>query len=121
MATTSLRPAPRKGASEWTCTYTRPDIPDNLTVYDEAGTPITVDGSGHWLSKDCVGPGGAHTFKTIYVGDRPPTEIRDEAFAHLDLPVPDIEMSPRPDLDQIVNIRTLLWTDQSLWRPHVST
>ena len=120
--TTRLRPVARRGASEWTCTYTRLDVPADLTVYDdETGTPVVADGTGHWLSKDCVGPGGAHTVKSIYVGDRPPTDVRDEALGHLDLPAPEIRMSPRPDLDQIVHIRTFLWTDEALWRPQVST
>ena len=121
--TSSLRPAAgRRGASEWTCTYRPVDVPANLTVFDdESGTPVQVDGTGRWLSKECVGPGGARTVKSIYVGDRPPTEVRDEALGRLDLPAPEIRMSPGPNLDQIVHIRTILWTDEALWRPQVST
>lgn len=121
---TATKPAAgrSRGASEWSCTYTRLDLPANLTVYDDGtGVPVPTDGNGRWLSKECVGPGGARTSKSIYVGDRPPTDVRDEALGRLDLPAPEIRMSPRPDLDQIVHIRTFLWTDEALWRPQVST
>lgn len=112
----------RRGASEWKCTYTRLDLPANLTVYDDqTGMSVQTDGNGHWLSKECVAPGGARTAKSVYVGDRPPTDVRDEALGRLELPAPEIRMSPRPDLDQIVHIRTFLWTDEALWRPQVST
>lgn len=120
--TTRLRSAGRRGASEWKCTYTRLDLPANLTVYDDqTGMPVQTDGKGRWLSKECLGPGGARTAKSVYVGDRPPTDVRDEALGRLDLPAPEIRMSPRPDLDQIVQVRTFLWTDEALWRPQVST
>lgn len=101
--------AGRRGAGEWRCTYARLDLPASLPVYDDqTGMPVRTDGSGRWLSKECVGPGGARTAKSVYVGDRAPTDVRDEALGRLDLPAPEIRMSPRPDLDQIVRIRTVL-------------
>ncbi len=115
------QPAPvRRAPSRWRCTYTPIDLGPDAVVYEEDGTPITVDGTGRWLNKECVND-TARTAKIVYVSPRDPVEARQEAFEHLELPTPQINMNPRADADQVVNIRTFMWTDRSLWAPQEST
>lgn len=122
VVTQRLQGAKANGPSEWTCAYTRLDIPAGMTVYDdETGLPVITTGKGHWTQRDCAGPGGVRTAKVMWVVPTAPTDVRNEAMAHLDLPQPIIEMSPKATWDQVVNVRTLLWTDPGIWRTRVST
>ncbi|MGH9157817.1 MAG: hypothetical protein ACRD1K_18725, partial [Acidimicrobiales bacterium] len=114
------QPMARRAPSRWRCTYNPIDLAPDVAVYEEDGTPIIVDGTGRWLAKECV-DGDARTGKMVYVKPRDPVEVRQEAFEHLELPTPQINMNPQPDADQVVTIRTFLWTDKDLWQPQEST
>lgn len=101
------------------CTYRPVDLPAGTVVYELDGTPIVVDGTGQWYDYDCVDADGGHTGGMVYSRPKSAEDLRNEARARL--AIPSLRPTLNPPGEQTVNFRSLLWVDQSAWRPASAT
>lgn len=101
------------------CTYKPANLPPGTVVYSPDGTPIVVDGTGQWFDYDCVDGDGGHTGGMVYSKPKSAEDLRNEARARLVMP--SLRPTLNPPGQQTVNFRSLLWVDQSAWRPASAT
>lgn len=99
------------------CTYNvltpgEADVAESMA--DSGIGPPRGDGDGTWYRKICTEDGRSSA--TIVWGASVDTEaLARRALNYTPLPAPRIGMNPPPERDQLVNLRTWLWVEDSTW------
>jgi hypothetical protein len=116
-----------EGSSErdpnvYVCTYT--DAPSSMTRGLMTGGPE----AGQFYIVSCTGPGlGSGKSIIVWLGNQvygvsegiTPTAVAQRAAASITLPSPVIKTDPATST--VVNIKTWLWIDSSIWHPWTAT
>lgn len=102
-------------SSSLRCTDTPLD-PANVALLGPGGPT-----AGNWIVPYCTGGGYINPERPIWVTDftprasASPATVARQAVAHLPLPSGTIRMSPDATHPQVVNERTWLWIDPTVW------
>src|SRR5437016_8170138 len=82
--------------------------------------PPKGTGAGAWYRQICVDSTGNSTGIVVWVPQAAPVNplaLAQQALGYTPMPPPRLGMSPPPGRDQLVNLTTFLWLDQSQWHP----
>lgn len=112
-----------RDAERLSCVYHPVEIPPGAQIYDVDGKPVTVDGRGRWYDKTCT-LGEAQFFGAttlVYVPERSPEQLRDEAFGKLRFPQTAVATNPPADAIHLVNVETWLHLADRSWNELTST
>lgn len=80
------------------------------------------DGPGAWFRKICFDDRGMSTATVIWIADRPdPAQLAEDALDRVPVPAPAVQLNPKAEQTQVVNVETWLSIDPSQWKPVSAT
>lgn len=100
-------------------------VPESERLIEPDGTERVKPGEGQWYVERCLAPDGMAeiSWNVVFVPDGTasgeqvdPEVLAQQALERLPLAGPPVVTSPPPERDQLVNLATWLWVDDS-WEP----
>lgn len=110
------------GGGHSNCTYTPLDAEGVATAESMARSgigPPQGEGAGTWYRKICYSANGQSTGTIVWLPAPAvdPAVLAQQASDRAPIPTPDVHLNPPEGGEQVVNVTTWLWIDQSVWQP----
>jgi hypothetical protein len=115
-----------KGGGHSTCKYEGLDA-DGVATADAMAKsgwgPPAGTAPGTWYRKVCTDTNGQSSATVVWLATSAvdPAALAQQASDRAPIPVPDVRLNPPESGEQVVNLTTWMWIDQSVWQPVSAT